>query len=298
MKTAGIDIGTNTILMVVGNNINGQWEIVRDEHSIARLGAGVDSSRSISDEAIERGRKILMNYRSICTNENVEKIKIASTSALRDAGNREKVVAIFSDIMKSPVHVISGEEEARLSFLGTVHDEEESMVIDIGGGSSELITGRALQIEKRCSTPLGTVRITERLLKHSPALASEIDSARRFIADELTKSGFDRYRGKVYAVAGTATTIAAVARGVGGYSKDSIHGYELNTAKLAEITDIFLGLSASEINSKYGINPMRADVITAGALVLSGIFSRLGIEKATVSTEGLRYGIMKHFQEQ
>ncbi len=297
MKAAGIDIGTNTILMAIGECAGGEWTILRDEHSIARLGEGVDASRTIRLEAIARATAILECYRKICDEEKVDSIRIASTSALRDAANREAVVGAFSKIMRAPVHVISGEEEARLSFLGTVPNGDEAMVIDIGGGSTEIITGACGAVTKRHSTPLGAVRLTERFLKNSPPSEAEVLAAKDFICEEIQKTGFGQFAGTVYAVAGTATTVAAVARGEKGYSRDSIHGYALSARKLGEVLSGFLSMSSSEIASRFGIDPLRADVITAGCLVLAGIFESLGLRQATVSTEGLRYGIMKHMEE-
>lgn len=293
IKLAGIDIGTNTILMVIGEKkVNGELLFLRNEHSIARLGEGVDKSNIIKFEAIDRAKNILFNYKKICDNYNVIKIAAAGTSALRDAKNRDDVIKELSDVIGTEIKVISGEEEARLSFLGTIENNEPCIVVDIGGGSTEFIYGKEHQVKIRYSIPIGAVRLTERYFKIQPATEVNILDAESYIMESLKKIDTTQFKGEFIGVAGTPTTLAAVAQELTQYEKDKVHDFILDYEKVHQIFNNLKNINIEEIKKIPGIHPERADIITAGTLILLCIMQFLNIKKCKVSTRGLRYGIL------
>lgn len=290
--SAAIDIGTNTLLMLIGEEQNGVLKIIRDEHSIARLGEGVDAFKTIQPQAIERAVMILKKYREICDKLGVSQIRAVATSAMRDAKNREEVCENFKNILKKDIEIISGDEEAQMSFAGTVENSELSTVIDIGGGSTEIITGKTPQIQSRISINIGAVRMTERFLKEKPALKENIAAAQNEIRRQLLKAG-KRETGILYAVAGTPTTLAAIGQGLKDFSRESIHGYVLKAETVEEILERLLKSSLEEIVKIPGVHPQRADILPAGALILKEILEFLKADSCVVSTQGLRYGVLK-----
>ncbi len=293
IRAAGIDIGTNTILMVIGEKKpDGNLNIIIDEHSIARLGAGVDSSKNIRQEAIDRAIKILKSYRHLLDNNNITRVRIVATSALRDASNRSYVIEQLSKAIGSEIEIISGNEEAFLSFMGTVEGDELSTIIDIGGGSTEIITGAQGRIIAKQSLDIGTVRLSERMFAAHPPSENEINIFEKEVKFNLRKLSSGIETGKFYAVAGTPTTIAQVALGMQEYDFNKINGYVLDIDTVNTTISKFLDASVEEISDRYHIHPKRADIITAGAFILKFVMEYFRIDKATVSAKGLRYGVM------
>ena len=298
IRAAGIDIGTNTILMVIGEKMaGGKLTILLDEHSIARLGAGVDSTKTIEPEAIERAKKILTSYRYILDKNEIKHTRIVATSALRDASNRSYVIEQLSKSIGTQIEIISGEEEAYLSFIGTVEGDELSTIIDIGGGSTEIITGVKGRIIAKQSLDIGAVRLTERIFSAHPPSLSEIKAFEGEVKLNLQKIPSDIKFGKFYAVAGTPTTIAQVALGMQSYDFNKINGYILDIGTVNTAILKFMNASVREISGRYHIHPKRADVITGGALILRIIMEYFMIDYVTVSAKGLRYGVLQSVLE-
>ncbi|TAL71132.1 MAG: Ppx/GppA family phosphatase [Bacteroidetes bacterium] len=292
-RLAGIDIGTNTILMVIGEkNKDEDLIFIRNEHSIARLGEDVDKTRVIKREAIDRAKKILIDYKKICDDCKVNKISAAGTSALRDAQNKNDVINELSSVLGSEIKVISGEEEARLSFLGTIEDDKPCTVVDIGGGSTEFIYGENRMVKIRHSLSIGAVRLTERYFKIQPALFNEIKDAENFIFENLNQIEKTNYNGELIGVAGTPTTLAAMAQELNKFEKDKVHNFVLDIDMVSDIFNKLKILSIEDIKKLKGIHPDRADIITAGTLILISVMKFFGIEKCRVSARGLRYGIL------
>lgn len=293
-RYAAIDIGTNTILMMIAElDQNKQLRVVHDIHKIARLGEDLGENGYICDAAIERAKTILIEYKEICTKEQVSKIRICATSAMRDASNSDFVKEEFGNIFQTELNIISGLEEAKLSFLGTVEASEKSTVIDIGGGSTELILGENYNFNKRISMQLGAVRLTEQFFSSQPPKANEIEKAIEEI-DSILNSNKDNFRSdKVYAVAGTPTTLAYVYQNMDTYILDKIHNYLLDTNIISELIDKFKVSDNNTLINKYHIHPKRADLILAGTLILERIMKYLKTDIVSVSAYGLRYGILK-----
>ncbi|MCX7737043.1 MAG: hypothetical protein N2319_10050 [Candidatus Kapabacteria bacterium] len=292
MRIAGVDIGTNTILMAIAD-YDGNLKIIRDEHSLARLGQDLNRTGIISEEALIRAVKILDKYRTICDDLNVDIIKAVGTSALRDAINSNEVVTILSNALNSDIEVISGSKEAQLSFLGTIEDNQESIVIDIGGGSTEITYGKSDNIFNHISLQIGAVRITEEFLQPHPPLTSSIHKAIDRINSILDSIDFRNNECKFYAVAGTPTTLASISLGLKDFEREKVHLYRLTKNKIDELVDLLFRTEIKDIINKFGVNPMRADVISAGGLILKLIMEKFGTDSVIVSANGLRIGIIK-----
>lgn len=288
MRSAAVDIGTNTLLMTIGERApDGTLRVLRDEHSIARLGAGVETSGNIGSEAIERATNILRHYRTICDELNVQTVVAVGTSALRDAANRDEVCAALGNIIGTEIRVIDGATEAALSFIGTAESKSPAIVIDIGGGSSEIIAGRNGLIECRESVNIGAVRLTERFFNTLPPEKEAVSAVTEFIFRQLPDT-LPAYH--PIAVAGTATTLAAIA--CGGFFPERIHGYKLSLDEATVITERLLRLSLPEIIAIPGVHSQRADILPAGAVILISIMKKFAWSTCTINTRGLRFGVL------
>ncbi|MBS1537553.1 MAG: Ppx/GppA family phosphatase [Bacteroidetes bacterium] len=292
-KIAAIDIGTNTLLMTIAEVFpNGEMTILEDIHSIARLGQNVDSSGKINDEAQNRASEILLNYKKRCNELNIDVIRAVGTSCLRDAINQKEVCHEFEHILGCPIEIISGDEEARLCFIGTVENDTPTTVLDIGGGSTEIISGYGNEIVFRKSLDIGAVRLTERFFKRLPASTNDVQSAFdevRAIIGTIDKSMFYPLR----VVAGTPTTLAAICLGLEQYNVQKIHNYPLGTLSVHIVLRELLDSTLEEIIEMPGVHKGRADILTAGTLILHEFLHYTEQLKCIVSTKGLRYGILK-----
>jgi len=268
-------------------------KIIRDEHYLARLGQYLNQTGVISEQALDRAVKILNNYKLICENLNVDHINAAGTSALRDAKNSGDVLKILSETLNNNIRVLSGSEEAKVSFLGTVEDDQESMVVDIGGGSTEIIHGKETNIFNHISIQMGAVRLAEKYLLPHPPEPDNIQSAITSIRQDLDSVKFASDDCKLYAVAGTPTTLAAISLGLKDYDREKVHLYKLSKNKINQLVDLLFKTSLNDIIEKFGVNPMRADVISAGGLILKLIMEKLEKDSVIVSANGLRFGLIK-----
>ena len=295
-RFAAIDIGTNTILMLIAEFQNREkFQVLTDEHSLARLGQGIGSNQKrILDEAIDRAKKILINYKNICNKYQVDKIYAVATSAMRDAENREKVKNIFEEILNTEIEIISGEKEARFSFSGAIEDENDSVVIDIGGGSTEIIFGNKEKIKERQSLQIGAVRLKEQYFLDNPVDKKHLKNAENAVIEELGLINNVHPFTKVYAVAGTPTTLAGIFMNLKEFDRNFIQGYQMDIVDIRLLFESFCKMSVEEIINKYSVNPNRADVITAGTLILIKILEHIKSTKCIASTKGLRYGMMKY----
>jgi exopolyphosphatase/guanosine-5'-triphosphate,3'-diphosphate pyrophosphatase len=293
-RVASIDIGTNTVLLLIAEPDSDKKPVrIAEHYAVARLGENVDKTGFISEEAIIRTSEILTEIKNICIDFEVEKILVAGTSALRDAKNSEFVINQFSSILDCEINIIGGEKEAALSFVGSVTGDKQSLVIDIGGGSTELITGKNTIISEKVSMQTGAVRITEKYFKNQhPPEYRLITLAKEDILNQIQGSGFVGKFEKVFAVAGTATTLATTALGLADYQVDEVNGYVLKNSDLNRIFDLYLSMNVNDIVKKLRVHPKRADLILAGSLIMNTIIEHFLIKELVVSSHGLRYGII------
>jgi exopolyphosphatase / guanosine-5'-triphosphate,3'-diphosphate pyrophosphatase len=281
-RCAGVDIGTNTILLIIGEQRDGLWTIVSDHHAIARLGEGVHTTGIISPTALDRATAILSHYAGLLKGASVKHVRAAATSAVRDAANGSDVLAMLSAALGHPIQVISGAEEARLTFTGTVgHGPFPAGVCDIGGGSTELVIGNQGQVRTSISLQMGAVRLEERWR------SGELPRG------TATTPKLDEFVGVAtwYAVAGTPTSLALIDQGATTYDAAIVGGHILSANRVETLAEMLLAMSQDEI-AALGIPTARADILPAGAVILREIMRGLQCEQIIVSTRGLRYGLM------
>lgn len=295
-RVAGIDIGTNTVLMLVAEYQNEKLVKLKENFALARLGEDLDKTGVIKRESIDRTKIILAENLEICKSLGVDKIIAVGTSALRDAKNSENVIDELNGILGTTITVISGLEEAKLSFLGTVNSDKTSLVIDIGGGSTELIIGKSNNIIERISLQMGAVRMSERFFNRShPPNYEDIIKAENCLIQLLNEQKVNNSFEKVYAVAGTATTLATTVLGLADYEVEKICGYILLNQDISRVYDLYLSSSVDTIINKLLVHPGRADLILAGSLILKNIAKYYSITEVVVSSHGLRYGILNNY---
>jgi exopolyphosphatase/guanosine-5'-triphosphate,3'-diphosphate pyrophosphatase len=299
MRLTSIDIGTNTVLMLIADvESNGRLRIVRDEHSIARLGKGVDENRVILPETFERVLKVLREYTHISETNHSQKIIACGTSALRDARNTGEFVSFVKDRLGFEIRILSGDEEAELTYTGAVADlvdlrhEKNFAVLDIGGGSTELTSGVNLSVKSKVSVDLGSVRLTERFLKKSPPASLDVSHALSFIRREIAGLPPISKTTRLIGVAGTLTTLAAVDLALPSFDPFKVNGHTLTYDAIQSIFNRLRIKTVEELRTIPQILPARADIILAGILILLETMKALDADEITVSDKGLRYGIL------
>ncbi|RAS63945.1 exopolyphosphatase/guanosine-5'-triphosphate,3'-diphosphate pyrophosphatase [Lentzea atacamensis] len=306
-RVAAIDCGTNSIRLLVADVTEREdgtaW--LRDVHremKIVRLGQGVDATGRLHPDAIQRTREALLDYARTMQRKGVEVARMVATSATRDASNRDEFFGMTEEILGAPAEVITGDEEARLSYLGALADldpdEGPFLVTDLGGGSTEFVLGSGTEVEAARSMDIGCVRLTERFIRSDPPALAEIEEAEAF-ARAAIKEAFEIVpveKTKTWiGVAGTVTTLSALVQGLEVYNSDVIHLSRITLDNVREITDRILSMTHDERASLGPMHPGRVDVICGGALVLRAIAeelsNRAGIRTLVCSEHDILDGI-------
>lgn len=298
-RLAGLDLGTNTFLLLIAEVSANALTPLFEKETVVRLGKGVDAEGNINAEAVHRGLACLQEYASCAREHGCEKILAVGTSALRDAKNREAFLRLIKQETGIAIDVISGEREAQLTYRGALsnkHDLPEPLaIIDIGGGSTEVVLGTREQIISARSADIGSVRLTERLLKHDPVHAEEVQALREH-AEQVMRATWPVAEltdvASLVGTAGTITTLAAMAQNLTQYEPERIDNFVLSLNKLNEIVATLVRLPIAERKKLAGLNPARADVILAGALLLETFMRIYGFENLVVSNRGLRHGVV------
>ena len=301
MRVATIDIGTNTVLLLIAElGPSGQLVVVHERATITRLGEGVDRFRKLSPEAVRRTRLCLDEYASLVTASAVDRVAVVGTSAMRDAAGGESLRVHVRSAFGVEVQVLSGEEEAQLTFRGALSglpldDGGEVAVIDIGGGSTEVVIGqggpRGAGLRFARSFDIGSVRLTERLVAHDPPIAAELDALRRVAAETFEPVPPFGDSTRPVGVAGTVTTLAAVAFGVVPYDPARLHGSELSYDTLRAIVSHLGSIDVEARRKVPGMEPKRADVIVAGGIVVLALLEHWRARALMVSDRGVRWGL-------
>ncbi|GAA1501649.1 Ppx/GppA phosphatase family protein [Nocardioides humi] len=298
---AAIDCGTNTIKLLVGD-LGSHPDTVRRESRMIRLGQGVDATGRLAPEALERAWTAIDEYAAIVRAAGVgpERTRFCATSATRDAANAAEFTAGVRDRLGVDPEVLSGEEEARLAFTGAVRGlagavelGSPALVVDIGGGSTELILGDPLGGPRIAhSMDIGSVRLHERHVRHDPIAPDEIAAIVADIDAALDACPVDpAAAASVLAVAGTNTTIAAGTLGLEAYDRALIHGRVLAVPDVQAQVDRLLAMTVAERRALGWMHPGRADVIDAGALIVSRVLRRLEVTTITVAETDILDGI-------
>lgn len=300
-RYAAIDLGTNTLLMLVADVArDGTFEVITDRAEIARLGEGVDRTRSLSAAGIERALAILRDYVRMCHSFGVEEISIVGTSALRDALNTKNFVQRLKRELNLDLRVLSGAEEAAYSYLavrkGLELNAPQLLVVDVGGGSTEFIWAKDGKLQGWASIDVGSVRLTERHLHRDPPSREECAGVLEAVDQSLVKLRVE-WSGKLAApvmvgIAATFTTMVAVEKGLKHYSHSEVHGSRLTRAEVERQIGRYQSCTLAERRRIDGLDPKRADVILAGALLIERIYTLFGVADAIVSDQGIRYGLL------
>ena len=300
-RFAFIDIGTNTILCLIAElKDDGSFLVLDDLAEIARLGEGVQQSGFIGPKAEDRSLKVLRRYVERCQGLDVEEIIAVGTSALREAQNSAQVRARFKEELGVDVRVLSGDQEARYSFLaverGLPVNRRELLVVDVGGGSTELIRGDGAGISRAVSLKIGSVRLTEQFLHSDPVRGEEYEKLTAAVDAELATLPHQWLRDlsvlTLVGIAGTFTTLAAVEKKLVRYSHGEVHGSRLTLNEVRRQAALFLGQTIAERRRIPGLEPMRADVILAGARLIERLMSLFRAAEVIVSDQGVRFGLL------
>ena len=316
-RVAAIDCGTNSIRLLVADLRTGGSTVrltdVHREMRVVRLGEGVDATGRLSGAAIDRTWSALSDYTAVLRAAGAVQVRMAATSATRDAANRNEFVDMVRSTLGQDPEVISGAEEAELSFRGAVGDLDPStgpfLVVDIGGGSTEMVVGSVadvasgggIDIAGALSLDIGCVRITERLLRSDPPTADERmeagEWARRMLAGGLDQLPISSVR-RVVPVSGTATTVAAAALRLNIYDPERIHLSQIPFQRVHQVADFLLGATRAHRAALGYMHPGRVDVIGGGALILSELVSLLekrlpprSVDHITVSEHDILDGL-------
>ncbi len=297
MRVAAIDCGTNSIRLLIADIDGANFrEVVRDME-IVRLGQGVDQTGQFHPDAITRTLAAVDKFAAEIAKRGVEKIRFCATSATRDATNRHLFVDGVRERLGIELEVITGDEEAALSFAGAIKDLDPSngpfLVVDIGGGSTEFVFGTST-VEAARSVNIGCVRMSERHFANDPATPEQVELARTDIkaAIAIAAAVVPITKAKtLVAVAGTATTVAAAALGLTEYDRYAIHLSRISAAQVHDSSAMFLSKNREERVSLGYMHPGRVDVIGAGSLVLSEIMKATGAAEFVASESDILDGM-------
>lgn len=290
---AAIDCGTNTIKLLIGD----LPEVAVRESRMVRLGQGVDATGRLAPEALSRAFAAIDEYAVLIAAHGAERIRFCATSATRDAENSAEFTAGVRARLGVEPEVLSGDEEARLAFdgavRGTAPQSEPVLVVDIGGGSTELILGdRERGPLAAASMDIGSVRLHERVMGGDPATPEQVAACVAGIDDALDECPVDPASAtSVIGIAGTVTTVAAGALGLATYDRTLIHGQVLDVDAIQRTVDMLVGATRAERLALGYVHPGRADVIDAGALILARVLRRTALSTVTVAETDILDGI-------
>jgi exopolyphosphatase/guanosine-5'-triphosphate,3'-diphosphate pyrophosphatase len=297
MRIATIDIGTNSVLLLVAERRSSGLVPLVDEATITRLGQGVDAQGTLHPAAVERTLACLERYAKLVAESGVERVAIVGTSAMRDASGGESFLERARELVGTTPQIVSGMREAELTFRGALSGLELAgavAVFDVGGGSTEIVVGSAqaasVTIEAAVSLDIGAVRLTERHIRHDPPEAAELLAAGSTARAALAAAPDLRGRPLV-GVAGTITTLAALARHVAPYDGAKVHGAVLAREEIERLHDELAREPLAQRRDRPELDPMRADVIVAGAVVALAVCDHAGASELTVSDRGVRWGL-------
>jgi exopolyphosphatase/guanosine-5'-triphosphate,3'-diphosphate pyrophosphatase len=296
VRVASIDIGTNTVLLLVAEVEGGRINPLFELETVVRLGEGVQENGFLKKAAMDRGLQTLFQYLERCQAMEVQKIFAVGTSALREAKNSEAFLKLVKEELNLSIEVISGEEEAQLSFLAVVMDlrevKEPILVVDVGGGSTEFVLGQGNQIKKWISLPVGSVRFTEQFLRSDPVQEEEWQKMERKVRELLVDIPHLQDPLSMVAVGGTATTLASVEQGLEEFIAEKIHHFVLSKEALRNQLLLYRSKTIDERRKIRGLPATRADVILAGGAILYLAMEELKCPSVLISCHGVRYGLL------
>jgi exopolyphosphatase/guanosine-5'-triphosphate,3'-diphosphate pyrophosphatase len=301
---AAVDCGTNSTRLLVADP---DGVTLERRMTITRLGAGVDRTRTLAPDAVERTVTVLRSYREVMDRHGVGPRRVTATSAARDATNRDAFLAAAAAATGATVEVLGGDEEGRLSFAGATAGLDAAtgpwLVADIGGGSTELAAGPVggsgpdrLAPEAVCSLDVGCVRITERFLLHDPPRPAELAAARGHVGAELDRAVADRPAlrrpHRLVGLAGTVAATASLDQRLDGYDRGALHHHRLGAATVSGLLDELAGLDVDARRRRPGMEDARAGVIVGGLVVLDTLMRRFGFDVCLTSEADILDGLV------
>jgi len=296
-RVAVVDIGTNSTRLLIADVAAGRVSEVERRSCVTRLGRGVDLSGQLSAEAIEAACEAIGGYVALYEEAQVGEVVAIATSAVRDASNGDAFVAELRERFALTAKVLDGGEEARLTYLGTtaeVPPAEPTLVIDIGGGSTELIVGTGSEIEFHASLQAGVVRHTERHIASDPPATAELESLagdlRGPIEDAAAASPGAAPTSGI-AVAGTPTSLAAMEMSLEPYDSERVHGHPLTLPAIQRLLSRLASVPLEERRRIAGLHPDRAPTIVAGVVILIETMRAFGLDEVRVSEHDILYGV-------
>ena len=308
MRIAVVDVGTNTTRLYIAEVTDGQVtkELTRISR-VTRLGAGVDASGTLAADALAREYAVLDDYHRTIQTAEPDRAVAVMTSAVRDASNGQEFAEDVSTRFGLDVHVISGDQEAQLTYRGATDQIEldstaadpsadggaPTLVFDIGGGSTELVIGHGPRVDFHVSTQTGVVRQADRHITTDPPAAAELraiaDDVRAVLADAVPAQ-YRAHPGRALGVAGTPTSLAAIAQELDPYDPKRVHGYRLTTAQRDEILKRLAAMPLAQRKQVRGLHPDRAVAILPGIVILTEIMSLFGLDTIEVSEHDILRG--------
>jgi exopolyphosphatase / guanosine-5'-triphosphate,3'-diphosphate pyrophosphatase len=300
MNLATVDVGTNTTLLLVART-QPAVEPIEEIAEITRLGRGIGRNGALDAEAIARTLAVLRRFATAAQRHGA-RIAAIGTEALRRAPNADAFLGPAAEILGTKVEVIDGEREAALTFRAVVTSfadvrAGDLVVVDIGGGSTEIVLASDGEVGFRTSLPLGSVRLTEAFIHHDPPTAAETTAIAGAVDAAVRAVPFPRRPPTLVGVAGTVTSLAAMALRLASYDPTSVHGSRLSRADLAGQIARLASATQAERERIIGLDPRRADVILAGALILDRITAAAGVDEIRVSDRGIRWGLFYELLE-
>jgi exopolyphosphatase/guanosine-5'-triphosphate,3'-diphosphate pyrophosphatase len=297
VRVGAVDCGTNSIRLLVADVDGDRKTDVHREMRVVRLGQDVDRTRTLAPEALERTRLALVDYAATCRALGAERVRMVATSATRDARNRSDFTEAVVDVLGVPPEVVSGDEEAALSFDGATRGLDPALapflVLDIGGGSTEVVLGTASP-QAALSVDVGCVRLTERHLADDPPTPAQVAAAEADVEAAVVAVRaavpVEQARTAV-GLAGSVTTVAALALALEAYDAERIHLSRITAADVSAVSAALLAMPRAERAALPVMHPGRVDVIGAGALVLAVLVDRLGLAEVVASESDILDGI-------
>ncbi len=296
-RYAAIDIGTNTILLLIAEQTHqGRLQTIMDLETTTRLGEGIAKTSKINPHTMQKSIDVIEQYLFLCREKGVTEVVAAGTSALREARNRLDFLRKVRRRCGLEIEIISGQQEARLSYLAVARDQKWSsrplVVIDIGGGSTEWIYGDANGEVRVFSLNIGSVTLTEQFLTSDPVEEGEYQAMTSHVSTLLNNIPPLRKDASLVGIGGTITSLFSVKQGLREFDPSRIHHGLLKLKDIEEQVEQFKTLPLRERKAIPGLPPERADLIIAGATILLHLLLRFGLNRIWVSCHGLRYGIL------
>lgn len=301
MKQASIDIGTNSVLLLVAEVLNNKINVLHEKQQIPRLGKGVDKDRKLHPQSMNRVLEVLSGYKGWLQSEHPEicgRVIVTATSAVRDAANRDHFLGRVKNETGWNVKLLSGREEAETTFKGALsvlesRQQSNHLILDIGGGSTEIAAGFGLSLQQAFSVDMGSVRFTERFFRTDPPQPSGIEMLRQTAKDLLTVHPLPFEDFDAIGVAGTVTSVAAIKKGLRHYDASALNGFRMKRQDVQAFIQEFSVTASEKTEEKYApFLTGRGDVILAGMIILDEFLAWSKKEKIIISTGGIRHGIL------